>query len=310
MNILLTGASGFIGRHIAQSLRQAGHHVVAASRTSPMQVDFVCDTTAEHWLPRLQGIDAVVNAVGVLRDSRRQPMQAIHTDAPCALFDACVQAGIRRVVQISALGIADSNTLYAQTKKATEQHLMRLNAQGVLDAAILRPSIVFGKGAAGIELFVTLSRLPVLVLPQPAIEAQVQPLAAHDLADAVARLVAQGPSPGQRRGVIELAGPAPLTLAAFIASLREQAGKRAPRTIGLPAGLSRLSARMGDWIPVSPWCSQTLELLCTPNTADARTLAQSLQRAPVPPEKLLATLQTVDRETAPACDGAKGACLS
>ena len=58
--------------------------------------------TAEAWLPHLAGIDAVINAVGVLRDSAGRPLQAMHADAPIALFDACAAAGVRRVVQISA----------------------------------------------------------------------------------------------------------------------------------------------------------------------------------------------------------------
>ena len=78
-------------------------------------MDYARDTDPAVWLPRLVGIDAVVSAVGVLRDSTKRPMQAVHSDTPKALFDACAKAGVRRVVQISALGIENSDSRYART---------------------------------------------------------------------------------------------------------------------------------------------------------------------------------------------------
>ena len=72
----------------------------------------------------------MINAVGVLRDSAGRPLQAMHADAPIALFDACAAAGVRRVVQISALGIAHSATRYASTKRAADEHLLALTEQG------------------------------------------------------------------------------------------------------------------------------------------------------------------------------------
>src|SRR5574343_284391 len=101
MHILLTGATGFIGQTLPAALRAAGHQVHAGvsprgaqAKLQPDQVpmDFARDTTPEAWLPRLQGMDAVVNAVGVLRDSAARPIDAVHQHTPCALFQACAQA--------------------------------------------------------------------------------------------------------------------------------------------------------------------------------------------------------------------------
>ena len=116
MHILLTGSTGFIGHTLQAALQRAGHTVHGG--VSPRQrtllpgqvpMDFAHDTTAAAWLPRLQGIDAVVNAVGVLRDTRARPIDAVHRTTPIALFDACAQAGVQRVVHISALGIEGSS---------------------------------------------------------------------------------------------------------------------------------------------------------------------------------------------------------
>ncbi len=81
MRILLCGASGFIGQEIATALQQAGHTVAARSRRSKPSLDFVRATSATDWAPHLPGIDAVINAAGVLRDSRRAPLEAVHAAA-------------------------------------------------------------------------------------------------------------------------------------------------------------------------------------------------------------------------------------
>ncbi len=173
MRILVCGGNGFIGRHIVNLLALAGHDPVARSRHSLPALDYAKATTPEAWLPHLAGVDAVVNAVGVLRDSASRPIDAMHAQAPIALFDACAAAGVRRVVQISALGIEGSATRYATTKRAADEHLLALTAAGHLQGCVVRPSVVFGAGGASSEMFLSMARLPALLLPRPVLQARV-----------------------------------------------------------------------------------------------------------------------------------------
>ncbi|MDR0226296.1 MAG: NAD-dependent epimerase/dehydratase family protein [Burkholderiaceae bacterium] len=286
MRILVCGGSGFIGRHIVNQLALAGHDPVARSRHTTPALDFATATTPGDWLPHLAGMDAVVNAVGVLRDSASRPIEALHAKAPMALFDACVQAGVRRVVQISALGIEGSATRYASTKRAADEHLLALTAAGRLQGCVLRPSVVFGAGGASSRMFLSLARLPVLLLPTPVQQARVQPVAVRDLAEVVARM-ATGDSPV---GLVEIGGPDALPLAALIASLRRQMGRSPARIVTLPDWMSRASARAGDHVALSPWCSETLALLEKDNVADPATLAHWLGRPGVAAARLLSTL--------------------
>ena len=277
--VLVLGAGGFIGRAITARLREVGHDVVEARST---EYDFTQLLKPADWMPRLAGIDAVVNSVGVLRDSAKRPMEVVHEHAPIALFEACAKAGVRRVVQISALGIAGSDTLYARSKRAADEHLLALREQGRLDATVLRPSIVFGRGGASSQLFMNLARLPMLLLPGAALRALVQPIAAQDLAETVASLIdASGPA------LLSVVGPRALTLADFIAVLRAQRGHRPARVVALADAPSRWSARLGDHIPMQPWCSETLNLLQRDNADDAAPLSALLGRAGVAPEDLL-----------------------
>ncbi len=303
MHILLTGSTGFIGHTVASALTQAGHTVhggvsPAHRGTSALQVpmDFAHDTHAATWLPRLQGIDAVVNAVGVLRDTRARPIDAVHRDTPIAL-DACAQAGVQRVVQISALGIEGSATRYAQTKLAAEHHLRALAGQGTelpsaqtthspLNAVILRPSAVYGKGGDSSALFMNLARLPVALFPGPVLDARVQPVSVHDLATAVVALL--GPAMAHT-GMVECTGPAALTMADFIASLRQQRGHRPALVVRMPQWLTHLSARLGDAVPASPWCSETLAMLGSDNVGDPAVFEQLLGRPAVHYSQLVAT---------------------
>ncbi|RMX15167.1 NAD-dependent epimerase/dehydratase family protein [Vandammella animalimorsus] len=306
--VLLCGANGFIGRHIAQALHRAGWQVRAASRHSSPAVDFTQASTPAHWAPLLHGAQAVVNAVGLLRDSRARPMTLVHDAAPRALFDACAAHGLRRVVQISALGIAHGATAYARTKRAADAHLLALTEAGQLDGVALRPSLVFGAGGESTRLFMALARLPWLALPRPVMQARVQPLAVWDLADAVARLlpppagtnIASGTTADNTAaftGLADLAGPQAMTMAEYIALLRTQLGEqggqgpaRPARIWPLPHWLTRASARLGDALPFSPWCSQSLALLASDNVADAHTLPALLGRPATPPARFIAGL--------------------
>jgi uncharacterized protein YbjT (DUF2867 family) len=281
MNILLCGASGFVGRNIRAALEANGHVVAGAGSClnahNQLAVDYAQDTSAGVWLPRLVGVDVVINAVGVLRDTRRRPIAAVHSETPKALFDAASRAfdldGVRRrVIQISALGVDGNTTRYATTKRSADEHLLDLIQTKKLTGSILRPSIVFGRDGASSTMFAALSKLPVLVLPKPVLTARVQPIAVQDLARGVAVLV----DASHIDKHYECVGETALPLAEFIANLREQQGRQPARVFALPEWMTRISVRLGDQIPIAPWCSETLALLAKDNVSNSAAFAQVL----------------------------------
>ena len=279
-SVLVCGASGFIGRHIVQTLRAAGLDVTEGnSRTQ----DFQRDLDPRTWEARVAGVDAVVNAVGILRDAGGRKLEPIHHLAPAALFEACARAGVARVVQVSANGVDHSSTRYASTKRAADNMLLGLRAQGRLDAVVLRPSIVFGRGGASTSLFMNLARLPLLMLPRAAVQARVQPVAVPDVAQAVLRLLQHGGP-----DIVTAVGPRALTLAEYLGELRRQLGRGAATVIPLPDLPSRWSARVGDLVSAQPWSSEALSLLQQDNVGDAQAFARVLGREPTPVEQFLA----------------------
>ena len=287
--VLICGGQGFIGQALARQLRAQGMRVIAASRRSQPPLQFSAMQQPGDWLPHLQGMDMVINAVGSLRDqpgANGAPLKALHQTSPQALFDACAQAGVRRVMQLSALGVEDNDTAYASTKRAADNHLLALTAQGQLDGIVVRPSIVIGAQGASTQLFMRLALLPVLVLPAVMQQRLMQPVAVDELAEVMLRLL-QSPT----AGTVPLGGPQRLSMAQMIASLRQQAGHGMPIVATLPQVATRISARLGDAVATSPWCSASLTLASHDNICDPAPLAHWLGRAPLAPAQMLAAIR-------------------
>lgn len=281
MRILVTGATGFIGGYIASALLRQGYQVVAATRhpclipgCETRRIEFAQLIFSEDWLPHLAGIDAVVNCVGIIAENRQNRFEDLHHRAPAALFAACAQAGVGKVVQISALGAdASAFSRYHLSKKAADDALAACD----LDWAIVQPSLVYGAGGASFTLFSALAALPVWVLPGDGGQ-RMQPVQIDDLTEAVLRLLAAD-APTRLR--IAAVGPQPETLAQMLASLRDWLGLPPAPRLQLPfAWILACVDAVGRCLP-GPLNGEALRMLQHGNTADAAPFAALLGRVPV-----------------------------
>lgn len=288
MKILICGATGFVGRHLTKTLRKAGHIVVLAvrrpSETDDIAVDFLSDTTKEVWLPRLEGVDVVINAVGVLRDSRKTPMQKLHSEAPKALFTACAEIGIKRVIHLSALGVESGiNVPYFTTRIAAETALFALPE--TTRYLCLRPSVIYGADGTSAQMFKRMAKLPVMALPMGG-EQSLQPVHIDDISAAVVQWLVDENASSQTVNVV---GAEQTTMRGMLDSYREQMGYRPALHIAVPSGLVRIAALIGDRIPASPMCSDTYTMLSAGNIADVRQFSQLLKRTPKNFREFIAT---------------------
>lgn len=292
MRILLTGASGFIGTHVSTALLAEGFQLACTTRRAPprarigeeqrvrlIEADFARDTAKAVWLPRLDGIDVVINCVGIIAEHGAQTFAALHTRAPRALFAACAESEVQLVIQLSALG-ADEGAVspYHLSKKAADDFLAGLP----LRAVIVQPSLVYGDDGESARLFRMLASLPVYPrfgrAPQP-----VQPVHVDDLSDLIVALVrGAGALGGQKTRRVPVVGPQALPFTAYLAALRAAMGLGRLRVVPLPRWLMPPVLLLARLLGFAMPDRATLGMLERGNTADAGLTRRLLGRAPRP----------------------------
>ena len=302
MRILLTGATGLIGSAIAQALLRDGHDLVCAvrdpsrlalpaGRVQALQVDLAQVPRAAWWQTRLEGIDAVINAVGILREAPGQHFDALHDQAPAELFRACAAVGVRCVIQVSALGAAaTARSRYHRSKHAADDVLRSLPLAG----AVVQPSLVFSPQGQSTGLFFTLAGAPLLMMPHRG-AMLVQPVHLDDVVAGVLALLQQPP---QRAETVAFVGPRPMPLRAYLAALREQLGWGAPQPmLPLPVPVFMASAAVAGRVPGSALDSETAGMLLEGNAAPADDLTRLLGRTPRVVESFVPPSQAADLRT-------------
>jgi len=237
--------------------------------------DFNVDTSADAWQSRLAHVDAVINCAGILQQRHGQSIEAIHVTAPKALFDACAAAGVRRVIQISAVSAdAAAGTAYANTKRQAEEYLTGLD----VDWVILRPSLVYGTGSyGGTSLLRGLAALP-FVLPMIGRgEQPFQPIHMVDLTETVLWALTD---PRAVRATLSPVGPETLTLLQIVRRLRAWLGFPPVPVLSVPLPLVRLAARLGDLTGGGPVNSTALRQMQYGNVADPKAFTAATGLTP------------------------------
>ena len=258
--VLILGGSAFIGRHVAARLAAQARHVIVPTRnrerarallTLPTVQVFQADVHDDADLASLmRSADAVINLVGVLDGGRGTPwgpgFERAHVQLPARLVEAARAAGVRRLLHVSALGVQEDGertlpSMYLRSKTAGEKQVREAKD---LQWTAFRPSVVFGRGDALIERFITLQRwLPVLMVGRA--DARFQPVWVGDVAAAIVRALDEQFAVHR---CYELAGPEVWTLRELIGFAGELSGRQRP-VIGLPDGPGRLQARLLEWAP-------------------------------------------------------------
>ncbi|MBL6929326.1 MAG: complex I NDUFA9 subunit family protein [Rhodospirillales bacterium] len=230
------GGSGFLGRHLVKRLAEEGYTVRVAVRdietalflktagavgqVVPLQANI---SHADSVTAAVRGADVVVNLVGILSEWGKRTFERIHVEGASNVATAAAAAGVRRLVQISAIGAdADSESAYARTKAAGEE-AARAAFPGV---TIVRPSVVFGPEDKFFNTFAAISQItPILpvfgcpTLPRLVTDAEnggpsidfygnggtrFQPVYVADVAAAITRILGDEKTAGK---IYELGGP-------------------------------------------------------------------------------------------------------
>ncbi|MCL4310765.1 MAG: SDR family oxidoreductase [Actinomycetota bacterium] len=174
--VLITGANGFLGRHLCAEMYQQGWRVKAATRSvdpliagaEPVMVGSI--DGGINWADALSGVDAVVHLaarVHVIRDDATNPLaefRAVNVGGTLNLARQAVKAGVRRFLFLSSIGVNGHATQgvpfdessepaphseYSVSKYEAEQGLQEIAAKSVMEIIIIRAPLVYGPSAPG-----------------------------------------------------------------------------------------------------------------------------------------------------------------
>ncbi len=280
--ICILGGSGFVGSHLVSQLAARGLQVRVLSRRREAAKDLILLPTVEvieadvhdqqELIRHFRGMDAVINLVGILHENkvgrvdlpgaRRGDFQKTHIELPRKVVHACGEAGVHRLLHMSALGAnPNSRSAYQRSKgigealvrEAAMQHIEHENwylngpkfIHGYgLDVTIFRPSVIFGRGDSFLSMFARLLKV-FPMLPLASAGARFAPVHVDDVARAYADSLDNPATYGQ---TYDLCGPKVYTLQELVRYVGEVIGK--PRRI-FPLGdlLSYLQAWAMEFKP-------------------------------------------------------------
>jgi NADH dehydrogenase len=271
--IAVLGGTGFVGHAVCEQLVArsggAGGRIVVPTRRlrhglaiqSLPTVQLVqANVHDDRDLARvLAGCEAVVHLVAILHGSAAE-FERVHVQLPRRVAAACRAAGIRRVIHVSALGVApDAPSNYLRSKAAGEQ----VWRESGLDVTVLRPSVIFGARDRFLNLFAQLQSVAPFI-PLGGAQARFQPVWVEDVAQAVVRCLDRPATIGQ---VFECAGTREYTLADLVRLAGRLSGHPRP-ILPLPGGIARLQALAMEWLPGEPLMSRdNVDSMKVPNVA-------------------------------------------
>lgn len=253
MKVLVTGGTGFVGREILRELHGAGHQIrlLARNPNSPavqkLTADFGAEVHAGSVLDAASleksgdGADAVIHLVGIISEVGRQTYENVHTLGTQNIVAAAQRAGVKRFVQMSALGTrANAVARYHQSKWAAEE-IVRASA---LDWTIFRPSIIYGPGDGFVNLFARLARWSPFVPVMGDGESKFQPVPVENVARSFVRALDEPKAVGR---TFDLCGDEVFTLNEIIDAILAATGRRRWK-LHLPLSLAIFQAALLELI--------------------------------------------------------------
>lgn len=259
--VLMLGGTGFVGRHVCEQLARLGWHITVPTRravhaASVQSLPGLTVTEASVHNPAdlarlMPGHDAVVNLVAVLHGNPAR-FESVHVQLPDTIARAMADAGVRRLVHVSALGADPQGPSMYQRSKARGEAV--LHAAG-LSLTVLRPSVIFGAEDKFLNLFADLQKFAP-VIPLAGSGTRFQPVWVGDVARAVVHCLQTPATIGQ---TYELCGPDVMTLGELVQRAGQWAGIQNGRgrpVIGVPMWVGRLQAALMEWAPGEPVMSR------------------------------------------------------
>jgi len=293
MRVALIGGTGFVGGYLTDALLAAGHEPVLLVREGSERKirggDRVAITTGDIETPEalrslLDDCNAVIYNVGILRELPRDGVtfESTQYDGLVRTVAAAKEAGVKRMLLMSAIGVKSPGTAYQETKHRAEEHAM----QSGLDVTVLRPSVIFGDPRGTME-FATQLNNEMVRPPIPAVgffsgwnrdkgAVVMSPVHVDDVSRAFVAALEDDSTIGE---TISLGGPEALAWPDMIRRIAAATGKRKV-ILPMPIALMRVGATLLDWLPFFPVTRDQLTMLEEGNVAEPGDLRSLIGREP------------------------------
>ncbi len=291
--VTIFGGTGFIGRHLVRRVAQTGATIRVVTRDPdragflrPMgavgQIALLPYAADEAGVKRLvDGSTGVVNLLGILFERRSGDFMAVHRDVPERIAQAAAATGVRRLVQMSAIGAdPQGEALYAKSRGEGEAVVRAAFPK----ATIIRPSIVFGPGDGFFARFAQMSVMsPFLPLIDGG-KTRFQPVYVGDVAEAIGRCVESDEHQGK---TFELGGPEVRSFAELLRYILDTVNRRR-LLLPLPSRIAAIQARFLEFLPTPPLTRDQLLMLKTDNVVSEGALTlRDLGIQPTPIEVIV-----------------------
>lgn len=292
MPVLVTGATGFLGRHVVRELLGQNYqvrclvHTPGRERALPagaIELCFGSVSDPEALAAAFRGVDAVVHLVAIIRQRRGATFAQVNHEGVANVVSAAVSAGRMASQQptlllVSAIGATNDPAFpYLYSKWLGEQAV----THGGAPYTIIRPSIMFGEGDEFLNTLAALVRVfPLVPVAGPG-QTRFQPIAVTDVARCIALSLGRDDLRGK---TIEIGGRQQLSYNQLIAIVARTLGKRRMRC-HLPTWLVRLNVAIMEKLqPRPPVTTDQLQMLPIPNVAEPGTVEKIFGFTPRPLE--------------------------
>ncbi len=282
--IFVTGATGFVGRHVVPRLMESGHAVRILARgpvrqhllPEGVEVSRTSLTDQEGLEAALSGMDAVVHLVAIIRERGEATFDRVNHLGTSSLAKAALSAGVSRFVLMGAIGAVDDPRFpYLQSKWRGEQAVI----QSGVPYTILRGSIIFGEGDEFINTLGGLVRVFPLVPVIGGGNVRFQAIHVEDVAYSIAKTLEMDET---KNRVIEIGGPEHITYDGILDTIAETYGCKRWK-LHLPIGLMWPVVKlMEKLLPHPPATSQQLSMLEFDNVAETDAVSKELGFSPRP----------------------------
>jgi len=258
LQLCVLGGTGFVGTHLVHRLASLGHSVTVLTRHPERHREFRVGSAVrlletnpydgDALQALLTDMDCVINLVGILNEEGKNHFQTAHVELPRNIVKAMREAGVSRLLHMSALNanVNESHSRYLKTKGEGEDLVH--NAPG-LEVTSFCPSVVFGPGDSFFNRFATLLQVSPLLFPLACANARFAPVYVGDIVEAFVKALDDKATIGQR---VELCGPKTYSLKQLVQFTAKQIGRKTVIT-GIPDFAARLQGHLLGLAPGKPF---------------------------------------------------------